>query len=295
MGAPQRLLLATDLSCRCDRALDRAALLAAEWHAHLTVVHAMSADAASNADQGIPVPAWRRTDPRILAERRVRADIGDVVPQPAVVIGTGEPIDVILAAVSANDCDLIVTGLARDEPLGRLVLGSTVDKLMRRSPVPILVVRNRARAPYRRIAVATDFSQPSRETLEAAMGAFPEAQFDLVHAYDAPMSGLASDQKTYRAEFRAMAEEDAAAFLASYEEAFPQRARPRLVLRRGDPGHELSTYADEEDIELVVMSTQKRSALMDALIGSLAAELIRIVPCDVLVMRGEPRWGVATS
>ena len=295
MGVPQRLLLATDLSCRCDRALDRAALLAAEWHARLTVVHAMPAEAASRADKDAFVPAWRYVDPRVLAERRVREDIGNVAPAPTVVIGTGEPIDVILQAVSANDCDLIVTGLARDEPLGRLVLGSTVDKLMRRSPVPLLIARRRAREPYRRIAVATDFSQPSQEALEAAMGAFPRAQFDLVHAYDAPMSGLVSDQKAHRAEFRAMAEDDAAAFLASYEAAFPQRARPRLVLRRGDPDRELSAYADEEDIELVVMSTQPRSALMDALIGSVAADLIRIVPCDVLVMRGESQWGAATS
>jgi len=295
MSVPQRLLLATDLSCRCDRPLDRAALLAKEWHARLTVVHAMPDDTALRVGSDVPVPASRRVDPRRLAERRVRADIGDVAPQPAVVIGTGEPIDVILEAARANNCDLIVTGLARDEPLGRLVLGSTVDKLMRRSPVPILIVRSRARGPYRRIAVATDFSQPSREALEAAMGAFPEARFDLVHAYDAPMSGLVSDQQAHTAEFRAMAEEDAAAFLASYEAAFPQRAPPRLVLRRGDPGRELSAYADEEDIELVVMAAQTRSALMDALIGSVAAELIRIVPCDVLVMRGEARWGAATS
>ncbi|HWK34538.1 MAG TPA: universal stress protein [Hyphomicrobium sp.] len=295
MEVPQRLLLATDLSCRCDRALDRAGLLAAEWRARLMVVHAMPAEAVSNADRDVPVPEWRRIDPRILAERRVRADVGDVAPAPAVVIGTGEPIDVILDAVSANDCDLIVTGLARDEPLGRLVLGSTVDKLMRRSPVPLLIVRRRARGPYRRIAVATDFSQPSREALEAAMGAFPQARFDLVHAYEAPMSGLVSDQNAHRAEFRAMAHGDAAAFLASYETAFPQRARPRLVLRHGDPDRELSAYADEEDIELVVMSTQNRSALMDAIIGSVAAELIRVVPCDVLVMRGEPRWGAGTS
>lgn len=32
-GAPRLILLATDLSCRCDRALDRAVLLAQSWKA----------------------------------------------------------------------------------------------------------------------------------------------------------------------------------------------------------------------------------------------------------------------
>ena len=36
----RRLLLATDLSARCDRALDRAIAIAAETQAHLTVLHA---------------------------------------------------------------------------------------------------------------------------------------------------------------------------------------------------------------------------------------------------------------
>jgi len=270
-------------------------LLAAEWHARLTVLHALPADAAWGPDADASVPPWRRIDPRVFAERRVRVDIGDVAPAPSVVIGNGEPIDVILETVTANRCDLVVTGLARDEPLGRLVLGSTVDKLMRRSPVPLLVVRGRAREPYRRIVAATDFSQPSRTALKAAMAAFPQAALELVHAYDAPMSGLVSDQEAHREEFRAMAAEDAAVFLASCETEYSQNARPRVVLRHGAPDRELSAYAYEQDTELVVMATHGRSALVDALIGSVAADLVNAVPCDVLIMRGEHQWGAAAS
>jgi hypothetical protein len=38
---PSRLLLASDMSARCDRALDRAGWLAKEWGAQLIVVHAL--------------------------------------------------------------------------------------------------------------------------------------------------------------------------------------------------------------------------------------------------------------
>ena len=38
---PKTILCATDLSSRCDRALDRAALLARHWQARLVVVHAL--------------------------------------------------------------------------------------------------------------------------------------------------------------------------------------------------------------------------------------------------------------
>ena len=38
---PRHLLLATDLSARCDRAQDRALDLARAWKAKLTIVHAL--------------------------------------------------------------------------------------------------------------------------------------------------------------------------------------------------------------------------------------------------------------
>src|SRR3546814_9493749 len=39
---PRRMALATDLSHRCDRALDRALLVARAWQAELTVIHALA-------------------------------------------------------------------------------------------------------------------------------------------------------------------------------------------------------------------------------------------------------------
>lgn len=43
---PARLLLATDLSARCDRALDRAAQLAGEWHAELVALNVLGVTAS---------------------------------------------------------------------------------------------------------------------------------------------------------------------------------------------------------------------------------------------------------
>jgi len=40
-GPPKKILLATDLSSRCDRALDRAAALAARWQSALVVLHVL--------------------------------------------------------------------------------------------------------------------------------------------------------------------------------------------------------------------------------------------------------------
>ncbi|WP_319799703.1 universal stress protein [Microvirga rosea] len=54
------MLLATDMSARCDRATHRAVALAEEWQAMLTVLHVLEdADSGGLYDLG-PVPSWRR-------------------------------------------------------------------------------------------------------------------------------------------------------------------------------------------------------------------------------------------
>ena len=78
------------------------------------------------------------------------------------VVVSGDPLARILETADAYGCSLIVTGTARDETLGRLLLGTTVE-LARQARQPVLVVKNRPRRPYRDVLVATDFSAGSRQ------------------------------------------------------------------------------------------------------------------------------------
>lgn len=140
----------------------------------------------------------------------------------------------ILAACDAEAAGLIVTGVARNEALSRIVLGSTVDALARRSPVPLLVVRSRARAPYREVVVASDFSPSSRRALETAAVLFPDAGFTLFHAFGNPYPALSGmDAAQTRNHGHQLAQREAGA-PASLRRA-TNRARPDaagLRLRR---------------------------------------------------------------
>src|SRR3546814_20467910 len=69
------------------------------------------------------------------------------------------------------------------------LLGDTVDRLIRKYPVPVLIVRDRAFEPYHTMLVATDFSESSRVALETAIRFFPDTGLSLFHAYDVPFDG----------------------------------------------------------------------------------------------------------
>jgi nucleotide-binding universal stress UspA family protein len=53
----------------------------------------------------------------------------------------GEPVDAILRAATTRHADVIVIGSHGRRGLDRLFLGSVAESVVRRSPVPVLVVR----------------------------------------------------------------------------------------------------------------------------------------------------------
>lgn len=164
------ILLATDLSARCDRALDRAIALSSEWGAQLVVFHALDPD---EIDRGALAFYRPQVDLRERARRQLSADIADLAVTTRIVLGEGEPVEAILVAAEAEKGDLIVTGIARCEPSGRFDPGKTVGRLIRRSRQPVLAVRNRFRGPYRRIVVAIDFRPARSKRLRSRRNSFP--------------------------------------------------------------------------------------------------------------------------
>jgi nucleotide-binding universal stress UspA family protein len=291
-GPPRRIILATDLSSRCDRALDRAAALAHGWQAELIALHALErVDDFYASSPGGSLPSWRRPlDAARIAEDQLRNDMMEVPANVTVMVEKGRPSDVILRAVEARDCDLIVTGLARDETLGRFGLGTTVDRLLRRSSVPVLIVKQRTRSPYQNIIVATDFAESSRHALQAAARFFPDQKLSLFHAYEPRVSGTGSSPARDEDEARKIAAGDCATFLATLDMPDDRKRGLGLLIEAGGPAHLIREYVRARGIDLVVMGTHGRSALVDIIIGSTAKEILSALSCDALVVR-EPRAG----
>jgi len=58
-----------------------------------------------------------------------------------------------------------------------------------------------------------------------------------------------------------------------------------VIIRFGDPGHEIATYAKQVKAGLVVVSSHGQTALRHLLIGSVAERVVRLAHCPVLVLK----------
>ncbi len=284
-GPPATILVATDLSARCDRALGRAVQLAGQWNARILAVHAVETEDHPDLTRIWETPSWRRPpDPEQRARDQLLADLAELSVAIDVHVEAGKPADVILAAAARENAGLIVTGVARDEPLHRSLLGDTVHRLMRNSPVPLLITRNKARAPYRRVVVATDFAASSRHALEAAARFFPDADFTLFNGYDVPFASYLTEEEV-KVGFRGIEEEVARRFLAEADIADEVRSRTVRLIEHGVPEALLRDYVRGHRVDLTVVGSHGGGAIYELVIGSTARRIIDTVPGDVLLVR----------
>lgn len=279
---PKSILVATDLTSRCDRALDRAVQLAAAWRAKLVALHVLEEREAESS-----LPSWRRvSDPQEAARARVRRDLrldqaSDL--EVDVVVERGNPAERIVEVVERNGCGLVLTGVGRDELLGRESLGATVNTLLRAAGVPILVVKSRPHGPYRDAVVATDFSEASRRALETALALWPDLGITLLHGFGVIYEGFLDDKMSAREDAARKAQEECRAFLAATPAASGRSIA--ALCEYGDPATLLFDLAQARDIDLVVLGTEGRRGVAQLFLGSVAERVATQVPVDVLLVR----------
>lgn len=286
-GAPRAILLATDLDGRCDRALDRAVALARGWAARLVVLTVVEPPPAPPPQPG-QAPPVQASEAALRAAARLRRDIGPAAEglDLELLVRQGRVGECIDAVAGETGCSLLVTGVAHDAFFGRHLLGSTVDWLVRHGGLPLLVVRDRAHAPYARLLVASDLSPPSARALDVARALFPETAASLFTAFEVPYLGLRDGDRDGGVDETRDATLDAARrFLAAAGHAdLPAAAA------HGDAAVRLAEHALAVDADLVVAACEGRGALFHLLIGSVARGILDASPCDTLLVP-EPRAG----
>ena len=274
--------MATDLSARSDRALERAVRLVSDHGGDLTIVHVV--------DEALP--ASLADAQGAAAEQAIRNHLDTLVtgqgPRVSVEVVFGRAYVDILDMCERIAADMIVLGLHREDAFKDMFRGTTAERVVRAGDVPVLLVKERASGPYRRVIVGVDFSVYSRRAVEFAVRFVPDGKFHLVHAYDVPFRSFLYGpdsrreiSKEHQAAFHRMVEEEMATFLASVEASAPGLER---VMQEGLVRDVIHRQVERLKPELLVVGTHGRAGVAHAFLGSVAEDLLRDPPCDVLAV-----------
>jgi len=260
----RRVLAATDFTPGAAHAVERARRLAALYQAGLVVVHVATEPGSAET------------------HRATLQQYLPAAPHAVVDVRFGTVPDALAEAARDHGADLVVIGLPRRVDFS----GSTAERVLLRSEHPVIVVKRTPREDYKRIIMATDFSEPSRAALAAVLRLLPGGGITLVHAYSAPFQGFlrGDDVRAFALRQR---QQEAESFIATTLAALPAQDRPAVAISliEGLAHQVVAREVGRLDADLVVFGTHGRTGVGRAVLGSVAAELLNGIGRDAMLVR----------
>lgn len=287
----QRILCPIDFSDFSLRAYEYARSLAKHYGAHLFLQNVIQPLTVTYPYYYMPAQMTNIYSELVDEARRQLHELAEKhasgAVQPELVVEEGFIADAILGFAEKQKVDLIVMGTHGRRGVDRLVIGSVTERVLRKSPPPVLAVRKPAHdfvSPHeqdpvslRRVLFCTDFSDTARKAFGYAVSLASEykAELTLLHVIE--------DRGTNK---RLQA---GAASLEELKKSIPPSAgesgNVKTLVRAGKPYEEIVRLALEDRTDLVVLGVRGRNAVDLALFGSTTHRVLQLGPCPVLTAR----------
>lgn len=287
----RHIACATDFSTPAGMAADRAALIAAQHGARISLIHVISSGWVDELRAWLNDSAmWRdkltaETLGRLEAEAKRLAGASGTPATPLLL--EGHPVTVLTEAAIEPKVDLLAVGARGGSPLHHLLIGTTAERLLRKVTCPLLVVRQPPHQAYQRVLIPLDFSPWSERAVALARKVAPDAMLVLMHSFAIPFEEklrFAGVDDATLVHYREKARNEARQQLQDFVLTNGLRNdKYQLCLPEGDAPQSILIQAKERGCDLIVIGKHGRQAVDELLLGSVTKHVVSEAECDVLV------------
>lgn len=270
----KKILVATDLSERSDRAVRRAIWLAARSGGSCHAIHVV--------DDSLPAELANclREEAGIRLQRFIDANKGDAKVTTEVLLG--DPTELIPEQVRKCKADLVVLGLHRPRVILDSLRETTMERLVRLIRTPVLLVREPADHDYASVVAPVSFSPACAAALRAARAIAPEARLSLVHAVYLPFTGMTGERPGGVMERELIAEARAICDRWILAEGLPDRVED-VTFSSGGLNEVIDRERKSLAADLLALGAHTRGPIALHALGGFAASLVRHPPTDLLL------------
>ncbi len=192
-----------------------------------------------------------------------------ITPPPDFILETGHPLHVILHHHKQNSL-LVVGRCGENEPFGRELIGSTTDRLIRRTSSPCLVTPAKP-MPITHILAACDDTPIAPAVASTAA--------ILAHHLNIPLTLLSVPVNMDHSETRQV-------LLAAEVEATRNGGRiAKAIIRDGEPADAILAAASDEHCDLVVMGAHSHSRIREWFVGCTTLRVLADSALPALLVR----------
>ena len=273
-----KILVATDMSPRSDRAVRRAFDLGRAHDVPVTVLTVLDDAMPPDLTDLLHAKAELQLD-------QFAASVADGHAHD-VTIRVGDPTEIILEAAQNDPRCLLVMGVHRPRPFLDALRETTMQRIVRRTANPVLLVKDAVDHSYAKVGAACDFSPASTASLRLALTLAPTARARLIHALHVPYAGMLGNTTSAADDLTTAFHKEAAQHDAAWRasESLPDAAGDTEIIV-GSPYPLLRGLAEAGDVDLIAVGAHGRVGSARAILGSLSMDLMRDPPCDVLIAR----------
>jgi nucleotide-binding universal stress UspA family protein len=284
-------------------------IVAARWavehfapNADITLVHVIDLpDRPAFAEELLPATDTIESVARRSAERHMRKAIASISPRAGFEIRFGKPHEQIVEAARARRAEVIIVGPHDDRHARSRWLGATAERIVRTSPIPVLVTVDPPPRPPQTLLVPVNESRLTGSILAWA-SQFAEsfdAEVKLLHvwseslyAYVASMSHAeSSDELTAQRAVEQEIRDATTHWLADLTEAGFRGRRAAAIVRHGQVADVTLDIAAATHADLIVMGRSGGLVMSPPPFGSTLRTVLHRAPCSVFVV-AEPLAGL---
>ena len=298
----ERILVPLDGSELAEGILGRLRPLLRRKDAEVLLARAVDVETSlARTDRGPRLAAERAKSESYLRAVELRLSGEGIRARGLVCEGPAE--ESLLAAASEHGADLIAMTTHGRSGIARWVFGSVTEKILRASPVPVLVVRAfgpggaapaaKDEIPFRRILLPTDGSEASEATIPAVVefARLFGAEVVVLHVAvgaAVPVGAFAGSMidpaplPAFPPEDMAISEEIPKKVAATVAR---EGVRASALHLKGDAASQIVDLCGSQRIDLVAMATHGRSGVGRWVLGSVTEKVVRSAPVPVLVIR----------
>ncbi len=185
MKSLKRIIVGVDIVEKSDNVIKRALMLAEENDAQLFIVHVVHIPWLSVPDyfgSGDITVDTKSIAKKI--EKKIKTLNGTNKVLCSVLVKEGDADDVLLYESKLLKADMIIIGAHSKKKGKKSYLGTTTQKVVQQSHVPVLIVKNSVKEAYKKIIAPTDFQAQSKQSILCAKDIFPTAKLNIVHAFE---------------------------------------------------------------------------------------------------------------
>lgn len=292
MAELKHILAATDLSGPARHAVERAALVAAGSDSALAMIHIANLAPLDQVRQLLSSEPERLEQDLVDQLRDALRTLAATIHErfgvtPALRVATGDLLPELLNHAATLPADLLVLGARGSSFLRHILLGTTAERLLSSSRVPMLVVKQPPHEPYRQLLVPVDFSASSLRALRLARTIAPRADISVLHVFEVPFEGqlrYAGVDESKIEHYRAIAHNQAWEKLRQLRSSAElDDARVELLVRQGDVSQRILEQEQEADCDLIVIGKHGKDAIEELLLGRVTRHVLTEAQGDILV------------